>query len=192
MLVTTLDLSLALIFVAGAAGLAAFTTLVAKFFTVVDMRLPSLTGSDKPVRTVVPVAAGRGCRATVRAERWRRDYTTSAAQDDHLAHRSGPEAAESGVGTDWAGGPTCQRSKTMGNDGRTWIGRQREGLICRRQDLWRDLEELALASVPVKTSARQARRDRRDRIAAELDDIETHLADLNVDERNIGSMEGRE
>jgi hypothetical protein len=83
----------------------------------------------------------------------------------------------------------AKRSKIMGSDGRTWIGQQREGLIRHRQDLWRDLEELASSSVPVKTSAQQARRDR---IAAELDDIDAHLADLNVDERNIGSMEGRE
>ena len=41
-----LELSHVLIFVAGAAGLAAFTTLVAKFFTVVDGRLPLLTGPD--------------------------------------------------------------------------------------------------------------------------------------------------
>ncbi len=193
MLETMLDLSHVLIFVAGAAGLAAFTTMVAKFFTVVDVRLPSLTGSDKLVRAVVPVAAGRGCRATVREERWnRRDSTTSAAQHDHLAHRSGRAAAESGVRTGWAGGPTCQRSEIIGDDGRTWIGQQREGLIGRRQELWRDLEELASSSVPVNTSELQASRDRRERIADELDDIDAHLADLNVDERNIASMEGRE
>jgi hypothetical protein len=165
MLETMLDLSHVLIFVAGAAGLAAFTTMVAKFFTVVDVRLPSLTG---------------------------RDSTTSAAQHDHLAHRSGRAAAESGVRTGWAGGPTCQRSEIIGDDGRTWIGQQREGLIGRRQELWRDLEELASSSVPVNTSELQASRDRRERIADELDDIDAHLADLNVDERNIASMEGRE
>jgi hypothetical protein len=80
----------------------------------------------------------------------------------------------------------------MGNDGRTWIDQQREGLVSRRQELCRDLEELALSNVPEKISARQARRDRRERIAHELDEIETQIADLNLDERNIGSMEGRE
>ena len=80
----------------------------------------------------------------------------------------------------------------MGSDGRTWIDQQREGLVHRRQELCRDLEELALSSVPEKMSARQARLDRRERIADELDEIETHIADLNLDERNIGSMEGRE
>jgi hypothetical protein len=77
----------------------------------------------------------------------------------------------------------------MSNDGWTWIDQQREELVRRRHELCRDLEELASSSVPVKTSARQARRDR---IAGELDDIDAHLADLNVDERSIGSMEGRE
>jgi hypothetical protein len=67
-----------------------------------------------------------------------------------------------------------------------------EGLIRRRQELWRDLEELASSSVPVNTSQLQARRNRRERITDELDEIETHFADLNADERNIGSMEGRE
>jgi len=80
----------------------------------------------------------------------------------------------------------------MGNDGRTWIDPQREGLVRRRHELCRDLEELASSSVPEKVSARKARRDRRERIADELDEIETHIADLNLDERNIGSMEGRE
>jgi hypothetical protein len=80
----------------------------------------------------------------------------------------------------------------MGNDGRTWIDRQREGLVRRRDKIRRDLEGPASSGVPVNTSELQARRDRRARIADELDEIETHLADLNVDERNIGSMEGRE
>ncbi len=40
-----------LIFVAGVAGLAGIKTLVAKFFTVIDVRLPSL---DKRVRAAAP------------------------------------------------------------------------------------------------------------------------------------------
>jgi hypothetical protein len=158
-----LDLSHLLIFVAGAAGLAAFATLVAKFLTVVDARLPSWTGPDTLVRALVPVTAGRGGRATVRAE-----------------------PCEFGKRSEVLG------SKIMANDGRTWIDQQREELVRRHHELCRDLEELASSSVSVNTSKLQARRDRRERIAGELDDIETHLADLNVDERNIGSMEGRE
>jgi hypothetical protein len=76
--------------------------------------------------------------------------------------------------------------------GMTWIDQQREELVRRRNELCRELEELASSSSPVKTSVRQARSERRDRIVAELDDLVAHLADLNVDERNTESMEGRE
>ena len=69
------------------------------------------------------------------------------------------------------------------------LDQQREALIHRQQELSRDLEELASSNVPVTLSVLQARRER---IADELHEIETHLADLNVDERSVASMEGRE
>lgn len=69
------------------------------------------------------------------------------------------------------------------------LDQQREALIRRRQKLYRDLEELASSNAPLKVSGLQARRER---IADEVHEIETLLADINVDERSITSMEGRE
>lgn len=79
----------------------------------------------------------------------------------------------------------------MGNDdGRTWIDQQREGLVRRRHELRRDLE--GIASSGRRREDIRAAGQRRDQIVAELDAIDVHLADLKVDEGNIGSMEGRE
>jgi hypothetical protein len=77
----------------------------------------------------------------------------------------------------------------MDNDGQRGLDQEREALIRRRQELSRDLEELASANAPLKVSELQTRRER---IADEVHEIQTHLAELNVDERNSASMEGRE
>jgi chromosome segregation ATPase len=69
------------------------------------------------------------------------------------------------------------------------LDRQRKAMIRRRQELSRELEELASPSALGKLTELQARRER---IDVELQEIEAHLADLKVDERNIASMEGRE
>jgi hypothetical protein len=69
------------------------------------------------------------------------------------------------------------------------LDQQREALLHRRQELSRDLEELASCNASLKVSELQARRER---IAHEVHEIETLLADINVDERSITSMEGRE
>jgi hypothetical protein len=77
----------------------------------------------------------------------------------------------------------------MDNDGQRGLDQEREALIRRRQELSRDLEELGSPNVPLRVSELQTRRER---IADEVHEIQTHLAELNVDERNIASMEGRE
>jgi hypothetical protein len=77
----------------------------------------------------------------------------------------------------------------MDNDGQRGRDQEREALIRRRQELSRDLEELGSPNVPLRVSELQTRRER---IADEVHEIQTHLAELNVDERNSASMEGRE
>jgi hypothetical protein len=77
----------------------------------------------------------------------------------------------------------------MDNDGQRGLDQEREALIRRRQELSRDLEELGSPNVPLRVSELQTRRER---IADEVHEIQTHLAELNVDERNSASMEGRE
>ena len=69
------------------------------------------------------------------------------------------------------------------------LDQQREVLIRRRHALARDLQELAPLNATLEISDPQARRKR---IAAELHEIETRLAELHIDERSIASMEGRE
>ena len=69
------------------------------------------------------------------------------------------------------------------------LDQQSEALTRRRQELSRDREELASCNASLKVSELQARRER---IADEVHKIEINLADLNVDERSMASMDGRE
>ncbi len=192
MLEAMLDLFYALIFVAGAAGLAVIATLGTTRTTASDARGPSVRGSGTRVQAVVGlVAAGRRRRADVGSARWNRhEAGTMTYARHHLAHRSGQAAAESGVSA-WLGARPEVPTVIMGNDdGRTWIDQQREGLVRRRHELRRDLE--GIASSGRRREDIRAAGQRRDQIVAELDAIDAHLADLKVDEGNIGSMEGRE